>query len=82
MKQGGIGGGNTITGLNFEKETDILDLLKSKRGYKITGNVIYYEGKEVAKSFKKNSLYKFLESKGVDYKKFYLKNFYQTKLYM
>jgi len=69
MKTGGIGGGNTITGLNFEKETDILDLLRAKKGYKITGNVIYYNGKEVAKSFKKNGLYKFLESKGVDYKK-------------
>jgi hypothetical protein len=69
MKTGGIGGGNTITGLNFEKETDILDLLKTKKGYKVAGSIIYYEEKEVAKSFKKNSLYKFLESKGVDYKK-------------
>ena len=69
MKEGGIGGGNTITGLNFEKETDILSLLKSKRGYKISNNVIYYKDREVAKSFKKNNLYKFLESKGVDYRK-------------
>lgn len=69
MKTGGIGGGNTITGLNFEKKTDILKLLKSKKGYKVTNNVIYYEGKEVAKSFKKNSLYKFLHTKGVDYTK-------------
>ena len=69
MKQGGIGGGNTITGLNFEKKTDILKLLKSKNGYKVVKNVIYYEGKEVAKSFKKNSLYTFLRTKGVDYTK-------------
>jgi hypothetical protein len=69
MKIGGTGGGNTITGLNFEKETDILDLLKTKKGYKVINNVIYYEDKEVAKSFKKNSLYKFLDTKGVDYKK-------------
>ncbi len=69
MKTGGIGGGNTITGLNFEKETDILDLLKTKKGYKVVNNIIYYENKEVAKSFKKNSLYKFLEIKGVDYTK-------------
>jgi len=65
----GKGGGNTITGLNFEKETDILDLLRSKKGYKIKGNIIYYQNKEVAKSFKKNALYKFLESKKIDYKK-------------
>src|SRR3989344_8527758 len=69
MKTGGIGGGNTITGLNFEKEADILDLLKKKKGYKIINNIIYYEGKEVAKNFKKNSLYKLLETKGIDYTK-------------
>ena len=51
MKIGGKGGGNTITGLNFEKETNILDLLKTKKGYKIINNVIYYEDEEVAKSF-------------------------------
>src|SRR3989339_605043 len=65
----GKGGGNTITGLNFEKETDILNLLRSKKSYKVKGNIIYYQDKEVARSFKKNALYKFLESKKVDYKK-------------
>ncbi len=69
MKEKGFGGGNTITGLNFEKETDILELLRSKKGYSVKDSVIYYEGKEVARSFKKNALYKFLESKKVDYKK-------------
>ncbi|TSC96535.1 MAG: hypothetical protein Athens101426_300 [Parcubacteria group bacterium Athens1014_26] len=65
----GKGGGNTITGLNFEKEKDILSLLKTKNGYKIKGTTIFYNEKEVAKSYKKNALYKFLESKKVDYKK-------------
>src|SRR6266496_6275767 len=69
MIERGKGGGNTITGLNFEKETDILKLLSKKKGYKIKGNVIYYQDKEVAKNFKKNALYKFLESKKVNYKK-------------
>lgn len=69
MKEKGFGGGNTITGLNFEKEADILELLRSKKGYSIKDSVIYYEGREVARSFKKNALYKFLESKKVDYKK-------------
>lgn len=68
MIKDGVGGGSTITGLNFEKETDILSLLETKPGYKVTGNTIFYEGKEVAKSFKKHSLYKFLETQGVDYK--------------
>ncbi len=70
MKENGIGGGNTITGLNFEKKTDILALLKTKKGYEIKNTTIFYEGKEVAKSYKKNALYKFLESKKVDYKKY------------
>ncbi len=69
MKEKGKGGGNTITGLNFEKEKDVLSLLKSKRGYKIKGNAVYYNGEEVARSYKKNALYKFLELKRVDYRK-------------
>ncbi len=69
MIEKGIGGGNTITGLNFEKERDILHLLKTKKGYEVKGDVIFYEGKEVAHSYRKNALYKFLESKKVDYRK-------------
>jgi len=69
MKKKGIGGGNTITGLNFERERDILKLLKKQDGYTIKGNIIFYEGKKVAQSYRKNALYKYLESRGVDYKK-------------
>ncbi len=69
MKEKGFGGGNTITGLNFEREGDILELLKKQKGYTVKGSVIFYEKKEVAQSYRKNSLYKFLESKGVDYRK-------------
>ena len=65
----GKGGGNTITGLNFERESDILELLKKQKGYEIKGNVIFYMKKEIARSFKKTGLYKFLESKKIDYKK-------------
>ena len=68
MKEKGTGGGNTITGLNFEKEIDIIMLLRSKKGYKVDGNIIYYEEKEVARSFRKNALYVYLKSKGIDYK--------------
>lgn len=66
----GKGGGNTITGLNFERETDILELLKKQNGYTAKGNSIFYEGKEVAQSYRKNALYKYLDSKGVDYRKY------------
>lgn len=65
---GGKGGGNTITGLNFEKETDILNLLKTRKGYKVEGNVIYYKNKEVARSFKKYNLYRYLEKQGINHK--------------
>lgn len=70
MIENGIGGGSTITGLNFEKECDILELLKKQKGYSIAGSSVFYEGKEVAQSYRKNSLYGFLESKGVDYKRY------------
>lgn len=69
MIEKGKGGGNTITGLNFEKEADIVELLKSKEEYKVKNNIIYYQDKEVARSVKKHALYKYLESQGVDYKK-------------
>ncbi len=66
---GGVGGGNTITGLNFERETDILSLLKTKKGYSVRDSVIYYKDKEVARSLKKHSLYKYLATKGVNWEK-------------
>lgn len=65
----GKGGGNTITGLNFEKERNILHILKKQKGYTVKNRIIFYEGKEVAQSYQKHALYKFLESKGVDYRK-------------
>lgn len=69
MKKKGLGGGNTITGLNFERGKDILTILSKTRGYSVRGNVIYYKGEEVARSYRKYGLYKFLESQGVDYRK-------------
>jgi hypothetical protein len=69
MKEKGRGGGNTITGLHFERKTDILSLLNTKNGYKVIRNSIYFEEKQVARSFKKYALYRFLKSEGVDYTK-------------
>ncbi len=65
----GKGGGNTQTGLRFEKRVSILTLLASTKGYRVDGNTIYYNSEEVARSYAKNSLYAFLSSKGVDYSK-------------
>lgn len=69
MIEKGKGGGNTVTGLNFEKRADILEILKKTRGYTVKNSIIYYEGNEVAQSFKKHGLYRFLASKKIDYKK-------------
>jgi hypothetical protein len=68
MIKGGIGGGNTITGLNFEKSSDINTLLNNTHGYSVKEGIIFYEGKEVARSYKKHALYTFLAEKGIDYK--------------
>jgi hypothetical protein len=37
-------------------------------GYSVTGNVIFHDGKEVARSYRKHQLYAHLKSQGVDYK--------------
>lgn len=72
MKKGGIGGGNTLTGLNFEKSRDLIEIFKQIKGYSvIKGEIgwnIYFNNKLVANSFKKYEFYKFLESKGVNWK--------------
>ncbi|MBI4058850.1 hypothetical protein HY404_01265 [Candidatus Microgenomates bacterium] len=69
MIKGGKGGGNTLTGLNFEKEKDIISLLSKTEGYSVKDKVIYYQDEEVARSYKKHSLYNFLAAKGVNYTK-------------
>lgn len=69
MKKKGTGGGNTITGLNFERGKDILSILAKTKEYSVKGNVIFYDGKEVARSYRKYGLYKYLELEGVDWRK-------------
>lgn len=69
MKAKGTGGGNTITGLNFEKERDILEILKKAKDYSVRGNVIYFRGKEVARSYRKQGLYRLLSERKVDWRK-------------
>ncbi len=70
MIEKGKGGANTKTGLKFEKRVDILTLLSTTKGYTVyNDHTILFNGKEVARSYRKNALYKYLESQGVDYKK-------------
>ena len=70
MIEKGIGGGNTITGLNFENESNILSLLEKTDGYSVKDNIIYYKDKEVARSYAKHGLYKYLKKRGLDYQKY------------
>jgi hypothetical protein len=69
MKTKGIGGGNTKTGLNFEKEHDILSILRKTKEYSVKGNILYFQGKEVARSYRKQSFYKLLTEKKINWKK-------------
>jgi len=75
MKADGRGGEKTQTGLNFEKRVDFQTLLKSIKGYEIknisnkAGEYIYYNGKLVARCFKKYAFYKFLEENQIQWKK-------------
>lgn len=69
MKIKGKGGGNTITGLNFEKEKDILRILKKAKSYSIKGSVIYFQGEEVARSYRKQSLYKLFSERNINWRK-------------
>lgn len=74
MKVGGKGGGNTITGLKFETKVDLKTLLENIPGYEVkkikgkAGNIIYYKGKMVARSFKKYEFYSFLEENNINWK--------------
>lgn len=73
MKKGGVGDGNTITGLNFEGKADLLTLLDNLPNYKVVkaviGSDILYNDEVIAHSFNKHDLYRYLESEGVDWKK-------------
>ena len=72
MIKGGVGGGNTKTGLLFEKETDLLDLISATKDYEVAtsaiGKVILFKKLEVAKCYRKHDLYRFLELNNVEWK--------------
>ena len=68
MKTGGFGGGNTRTGLNFENERDLLTAIAHAPGYTVEDSIVYYQGSEVARSYRKNALYVMLAEHGIDYR--------------
>ena len=66
MIKGGVGGGNTRTGLVFEGKTDLATFLSQQKGYEVKGNKdVFYNGELVANIYKKNDFYKFLGSSGI-----------------
>lgn len=70
MKKEGKGGGRTITGLRFESRVEMKGLLGSLSGYKVLGDVVYYQREKVAEFFGKHKLYKkLLERNKINYKK-------------
>ena len=68
MKKGGIGGGNTITGLIYEGQVDLATFLARQKGYSVEGVNIFYNGELVAQTFKKHQFYAFLKIYGIDWR--------------
>lgn len=74
MKTGGFGGGSTITGLNFEGKVDFQILLGTVPGYQVkriadkAGMGVFFEGKLIARCFRKHDFYKFLDESKVNWK--------------
>lgn len=79
MIRGGMGGGNTQTGIHFEGRVDIVSYLNNEvDGYsciqkplinrQTMGFDIFYNDAFVAESFKKHELYRFLHMQGIDWK--------------
>lgn len=69
MKKGGKAGVNTKTGLKFEGKTDLSTFLSKQKGYKVKDGNVYYNNEMVARVFKKNGFYKFLEEYGIEWNK-------------
>ncbi len=74
MIAGGVGGGNTQTGLQFERDVDFQDLLAAIDGYELkdildkAGKGVFFKGELVARCFRKHDFYRFLEEYKIDWK--------------
>ena len=74
MKEGGTGGAHTLTGLSFERKVDMHTLLARIPGYSVktvigkAGKGVFFKGNLVARCFRKNEFYDFLDEEAVDWK--------------
>lgn len=86
MIENGKGGGNTISGLRFEQKVDLHKLLSEIPGYSLkkeanrAGLTVFYRETPVARCFRKNDFYKFLEENNINWKKLYPENYYLMML--
>ena len=69
MIKNGKGGGNTKTGLVFEGKTDLATFLNDQNGYRVVGNIVFYNNEKVARIFKKHGFYRYLKEIGIDWTK-------------
>jgi hypothetical protein len=67
MKKGGIGGGNTITGLIYEGDVDLATFLNKQNDYEVNDTNVYFKGNLVARIFKKYGFYKYLKERGINW---------------
>ena len=69
MIRGGKGGRTPLKhGLHFEKRTDFATVISKVPGYSVEDGAILFNGKEIARLYKKNMLYTgLLAPMGVDY---------------
>ena len=65
MIKDGIGGGNTKTGLIYEKKVDLATFIAEQKDYTVESNNVLYKGKLVAHIFKKYDFYTYLNSNGI-----------------
>jgi len=71
MKKGGMGGGNTLTGLVFEDNADLKTLLNRLNGYSVNNeNFVFYKNEKIGQIFVKYDLYRFLDKEEIDWKKY------------
>jgi hypothetical protein len=74
MITGGSGGGNTHTALKFKGKVDFQELLDEIPGYSVTkipglaGMAIIFKGRLVARCYKKDDFYKFLDDNLIDWR--------------
>ena len=68
--EGGLGGGNTRTGLIFEGQVDLATFLSAQNGYRVdTKRQVFYQDKLIARIFKKYKFYDFLQELGIAWQK-------------